>query len=118
MNDDRVQLKSMLEQLNNVEVILAMDIDRLTRNNVLAEQIKIEIITMKLNNLQNTEPLESRYTEIINTLDRLNELPVLEVNEFLKTIIKRIEFGTNTECVRNKHRKVDEDKITLEVEFL
>lgn len=78
---------------------------------------QIEIIDIQLSNLHNTDDEEVRLSNIIETLDKLEELDPEDCNVFLKSFIKRIYFSTNVEASKDTRTKHDVEA-TLRIEWL
>jgi site-specific DNA recombinase len=85
------------------------------------EQIKqvkqqIELISIQLENLNNTEEEQQRLEQNIETLGKMDTLDPEDCNTFLKTFINKIWFSSNTIANHNTRREAEE--VTIEIEWL
>ncbi|KFM98919.1 resolvase [Bacillus clarus] len=80
------------------------------------EQIKkqMEVVAVQLENLSNTDNEQKRMEKVLYTIMNLNELDDVEVNAFLKTIIKKVKFSSNMSSNHNTTIKRVKSTIKLE----
>lgn len=88
----------------------------------LDEQIQyaddmIQLLRMKLNNLNNTEDEVGKLEQFIWIINNLDNLSAERINAFLRSIIKRVLFSRNIESNPNTTKRADVEP-TVEIEWV
>jgi hypothetical protein len=76
----------------------------------------IELFKIKLDNIINIDQEIEYVKTVIDNLDHLDDMDVVSVNTFLKTIIKKIYVSSNSTRKSNSGRI--EIEPTIEIEFI
>jgi site-specific DNA recombinase len=77
---------------------------------------QIELVSIQLENMNNTEAEQKRMVNCLETLGKIDQLQPEGCNTFLKTFIKKIFFSTNSTAHHNTRREAPH--VTIEIEWL
>jgi len=129
LEDQKDSLMKQLDRLENRQKNLTMmrmdgeiskseflELTERNKEQLMQVNQQMEVVSVQLENLYNTEEEQKRLEQNIETLEMLDKMDPENCNTFLKTFIKKIWFSTNTIATHNTKKEASEP--TIEIEWL